>query len=244
MNERDASDDAEYLPPPPPAADTPAPDEEETRIVAATKRRSRTIVILVTVVAAVLLLGTIATNLLLAAGLRAEIGEGRPGTSATPSASASPTPTLDRPTSACSELCAAASEEIGATAGDWRIEGDWTNAANDLGSRDAATAVFASDAGRAKVTVLQFPTDDAAAQAALDIRARIGDPTYTEQVFDDGSGTRYDFDGATVSRVVWHLDPQSRPHTPGRLYIVEAPTNAADSFAGQAAYQLYLALPL
>lgn len=95
MNERDASDDAEYLPPPPPAEDT---------------------------------------------------------------------------------------EEIGATAGDWRIEGDWTNAANDLGSRDAATAAFASDAGRATVTVLQFPTDDAAAQAALDIRARIGDPTYTEHV--------------------------------------------------------------
>lgn len=239
MNERDTSGDEEYLPPPPPAppaAETHDPDEEETQVVAATKRRSRTIVILVIIVAAFLLLGTIGTNLLLAAGLRAEIGEGR-GQSAT-----TPSPAL--PTTGCGELCTAATTEIGTAAGDWQLEGDWADAPNDLGSRDATTAVFSSDTGRATLTVLQFASDEEAAQAAIDIRSRIGDPTYTEQVFDDGSGTRYDFEGATISRVVWHLDAQSRPHTPGRLYIVEAPANAADSFAGQAAYRLYLALPV
>ncbi|MFJ6532116.1 hypothetical protein [Microbacterium sp. NPDC091662] len=250
MNERDASGDEEYLPPPPPAADAQDPDDGESRIVTATKRRSRTIVILVTVIAAVLLLGTIATNLVLAAGLRAEIGEGRGDSSAAPSASTTPEDTVaptsaaDRPSAGCGDLCTAAAHEIGTAAGDWRLEGDWTDAPNDLGSSDAATAVFGADTGRATVTVLQFPSDDEAAQAALDIRARIGDPTYTEQVFDDGSGTRYDFDGAIVSRVMWHLDARSRPHAPGRLYIVEAPANAADSFADQGAYQLYLALPL
>ncbi|MCB8044977.1 hypothetical protein JM654_15035 [Microbacterium oxydans] len=251
MNERDTSGDEEYLPPPPPAAETHDPDEDETRVVTATKRRSRTIVILVIVVAAFLLLGTIGTNLLLAAGLRAEIGEGRgqsttaPSTSATPESTPTTTPPPALPTSGCGELCAAASTEVGTAAGDWKLEGEWTDTPNDLGSRDATTAVFSSDTGRATLTVLQFASDEEAAQAAIDIRSRIGDPTYTEQVFDDGSGTRYDFEeGATISRVVWHLDAQSRPHAPGRLYLVEAPANAADSFAGQAAYRLYLALPV
>lgn len=255
MNERDAPSGEEYLPPPPPtpaadARDLDAQDstDDETRIVVATRRRSRAIIILVIVIAAVLLLGTIATNLLLAAGLRAEIGEGRGDSSAVPSASSSPedsaTPTAAGVTTGCGELCAAATAEIGTAAGEWKLEGEWTDTPNDLGSRDAATAVFGSDAGRATLVVLQFPSDEEAAQAAVDLRARIGDPTYTEQVFDDGSGTRYDFDGAIVSRVVWHLDAQSQPHTPGRLYIVEAPANAADSFADQSAYRLYLALPL
>lgn len=250
MNERDTSGDEEYLPPPPPAAETHDPDEDETRVVTATKRRSRTIVILVIVVAALLLLGTIGTNLLLAAGLRAEIGEGRgqsttaPSTSATPESTPTTTPPPARPTSGCGELCTAASTEVGTAAGDWKLEGEWTDTPNDLGSRDATTAVFSSDTGRATLTVLQFASDEEAAQAAIDIRSRIGDPTYTEQVFDDGSGTRYDFEGATISRVVWHLDAQSRPHAPGRLYLVEAPANAADGFAGQAAYRLYLALPV
>lgn len=252
MNERDAPSDEEYLPPPPPTpvADAPEIDaqdarDDETRIVAATRRRSRAIIILVIVIAALLLLGTIATNLLLAAGLRAEIGEGRenvPSASASPDGSASPS--ASGVTAECGELCAAAVAEIGTAAGDWKLEGEWADTPNDLGSRDAATAVFRSDTGRATLVVLQFPSDEEAAHAAVDLRARIGDPTYTEQVFDDGSGTRYDFDGAIVSRVVWHLDAQSQPHTPGRLYIVEAPANAADSFADQSAYRLYLALPL
>ncbi|WP_282848522.1 hypothetical protein [Microbacterium oxydans] len=252
MNERDAPSGEEYLPPPPPtpaadARDLDAQDstDDEKRFVVATRRRSRAIIILVIVIAAVLLLGTIATNLLLAAGLRAEIGEGRediPSASASPEASA--TPTAAGVTAECGELCAAATAEIGTAAGEWKLEGEWTDTPNDLGSRDAATAVFGSDAGRATLVVLQFPSDEEAAQAAVDLRARVGDPTYTEQVFDDGSGTRYDFDGAIVSRVVWHLDAQSQPHTRGRLYIVEAPANAADSFADQSAYRLYLALPL
>lgn len=125
MNERDASDDAEYLPPPPPAEDT---------------------------------------------------------------------------------------EEIGGTAGDWRIEGDWTNAANDLGSRDAATAVFASDAGRATVTVLQFPTDDAAAA---------GGPRHPRQ------DRRPDIHGTGVRRRVGHAIRLRRRDRQPRRVASRRPVEAA-----------------
>ena len=236
-----------YAPPPAPPADVDvegeADAEESGEAVTSVKRRSRTIVVTVIVVCAVLLFGAITAIVLLVGGLlRAVDGEPAPSPAAVQE---TPTPT-PRPFVAgeCGDLCAALADEVGTTAGVWSVEGAWTDAAADLGSTDAATAVFTGEPGRGTLTVLQFATDAEAAQAAIDVRERIGDPSYSTTVFDDGSGTRYDFDGALTSRVVWHLDDGSTEHVPGRLYLIEAPSNAADDFSGQAAFQLYLALPL
>lgn len=243
-----------YAPPPAPApsdsdvGDLGAAEEDrgepgpgERRIM----RRSRAIVIVVLAVCGVLLLGAIIAIVMLASGLLAATGDR--GVPPSIPVVQSPTPAESMHTvrvGECSDLCTAMSEEIGVRAGDWTAEADWADAAADLGASEAATAVFSSEQGRGTITVLQFETDDEAAQAAVDVRARIGDPTYETTVFDDGSGIRYDFEGTLISRIVWHLGGAAREHVPGRLYFVEAPANAADDFSGQAAFQLYLALPL
>lgn len=236
-----------YRPPAPPAIadDDERVDAGESQTVARVRRRSRVVVITVIAVSATLLIGAIATIVMLTSGLLGALGDRDEGPA--PERPAAVDQESDAPPPVqpgeCSALCGAMESEVGADAGAWTTEAGWSDAAPEAGATAAATAIFSSDAGTGTLTVLQFDTDEQAAQAVMDLRARIGEPVYQTTVFDDGSGTRYDYDGALTSRVVWHLDAQSRPHAPGRLYLIEAPAVDAADFSGQPAYMLYLALP-
>lgn len=237
-------------PPPPVEPHGDHGDEvEESQEVSRVRRRSRVVVITVIAASATLLLGLTVAIVMLTAGLLSAIGDrgGDADTEKPAVVEQEPEePEEPQPVRAgeCGELCGALESEIGVDAGAWAAEAGWSDAEPEVGATAAATAVFTSDLGTGTLTVLQFDTDEQAAQAVIDLGARIGEPVFETTVFDDGSGTRYDYDGALTSRVLWHLDAQSAPHEVGRLYLIEAPTNAAADFSEQAAYQLYLALPL
>lgn len=246
-----------YRPPAPPAPVLPTAEEQDSVEVATVKRRSRVVVITVIAACATLLIGATVAIVMLTSGLLGMLGDrdDRPAPekpAAVEPDQAEPGEAEDEPAGSdaeCGELCIALSEEIGTVAGAWTVEGEWSDPAPvAFGATDAATAVFASDSGTAVLTVLQFDTDEQAAQAVVDMAARIGEPSFQTTVFDDdhggGYGTRYDYDGSLTSRVLWHLDADSPDHAVGRLYLIEAPANDADDFSGQAAYKLYQALPL
>lgn len=235
----------------PPAAPTPpvesdGDDAEESQEVARVRRHSRVVVITVIAASATLLLGLTAAIVMLTTGLLSAIGDRGGDADTEKPAVVEQEPDEPQPVRAgeCGELCGALESEIGVDAGAWTAEAGWSDAEPEVGATAAATAVFTSDLGTGTLTVLQFDTDEQAAQAVIDLGARIGEPVFQTTVFDDGSGTRYDYDGALTSRVLWHLDAQSTPHEVGRLYLIEAPANDAADFSEQAAYQLYLALPL
>ena len=236
----------------PPAAPVPPADDdgdvavEETQAVARVRRRSRVLVIVVIAGSATLLLGAIVTIVMLTSGLLSVIGDRGEEDAPEKPAAVEQEPEESQPVQAgeCTALCGALESEVGVAAGEWTSDAGWSDAEPEVGATAAATAVFTSAAGTATLTALQFDTDEQAAQAVIDLGARIGQPVYQTTVFDDGSGTRYDYDGALISRVAWHLDAQSGPHVPGRLYLIEAPAVDAADFSGQTAYKLYLALPL
>lgn len=262
MTASSGDDDLTYHPPPPPVPHEPeeSAEQEPDAATAGIVRRSRALVASVVVGGAVLLAGAIVAIVMLSASLLAAVDKGD---------AAAPVPVVEAPQPAggeqsdaqdapdevytppvrsgaeeCGTLCAALEDEVGTQAGDWRLELAWADAVTEIGAQDAASAVFSSPAGSGTFTVLQFADDAEAAEAAVRIQQRIGSPSYETNLFEDGSGMRYDYVGALVSRVLWHPDENSHEHVPGRLYLVEAPTAETPDFSTQPAFLLYLALPI
>ncbi|SEE99695.1 hypothetical protein [Ruania alba] len=89
---------------------------------------------------------------------------------------------------------------------------------------EAYTGTFAADSGAVTLTALSF-ADEEAATAYLDqVREDSGEPDYEGAVWEDGSGTRFDYESGEESTVYWRDDASML------VFSVAGPTGAAESF--------------
>ncbi|MFV0252311.1 MAG: hypothetical protein ACK5H2_03135 [Beutenbergiaceae bacterium] len=167
---------------------------------------------------------------------------------ATPDGTDGPMPPSDGPAAGCTnDICtqtalSVSDTHIGEDSNVWTLDGSW----NDFDSGDSAalgggTSSYTSESGSVELTVVGFETVEQAEAYATALVADMGEPTFTADVWDDGStdrgaGVLMEFISGGTQTIVWYDDL-------GVVCMVSGPADTFGDSDEGTTWQYYYSLP-
>jgi hypothetical protein len=151
--------------------------------------------------------------------------------------------TVSEASGTCDVLCADVAAIVGdsVTGADgvatWRLSAPWRtddDAAAAGSATEATLAEYSSSAGTLTFTVWDFSDDATAEEAFTEISDQYGEPDETGSVYEDGSGTRHEYDADGSRRILWSVTGEGAHPW---VMLVEGPQD-------DSVFQFYLSLPI